>query len=160
MLILRVSWKYLRFWGNKLTIGVFRLRRMELKLIRKIQRQLHQCPPLKIVRKVTTFLSLVAWFLKFILYFLHLCEQLYVLKRKRVKFVWSAAAQRSYELSKEALLSLPVLGIQNYLVWFQNWCSVSPGRSTYCVYATYMHPGFWIPLSEIIILQKLLLFGH
>lgn len=55
--------------------------------------------------------------------FSELCEALYALKR--VKFAWTAAASRSFELLKEALGSPLVLAHSEYSLQFDMYCDAS-----------------------------------
>lgn len=106
--------------------------------------------------------STVASFSKFIFKFSVLCEPLYLLKRKRVKFVWSDAAQTSFERLKQTLISSPVLFIpitvytlNCFLIGVQ-WAQKQSKLTQ--LDRLHMHHVHWILLRETIEQRKECLF--
>lgn len=50
---------------------------------------------------------------------------MYAFIKKRLRFVWSSASQRSFEFLKEALVSSPVLANPSYSLQFDLYCDAS-----------------------------------
>ncbi|GFU74461.1 retrovirus-related Pol polyprotein from transposon opus [Trichonephila clavipes] len=56
-----------------------------------------QMKPPKNAREIATFLGMIGWYQKFIKNYTDLCEPLYRLKGKSVKFIWSNDEQTAFE---------------------------------------------------------------
>ncbi|GFT51058.1 retrovirus-related Pol polyprotein from transposon 17.6 [Trichonephila clavipes] len=70
--------------------------------------------PHKNNREVSKILRMVGWYQKFIQNYADICELLYRLKKKGVKFNWSAEAQDSFNKVKRAITEAPVLQLPNF----------------------------------------------
>lgn len=125
----------LRNAGLTVKLEKCKLLRREIKYLRvKIthviktdseKREVITSMPLPHLKLVNKWERSQAWFSKFIHHFSELCDPLYALKRKRAKFVWSAAVQKSFELLMDALVSPFILVHPNYLVQFELYCDAS-----------------------------------
>lgn len=76
-------------------------------------------------KQVATVSGMIEWLSTLIAYFSELCEPSYALNRKREKFILSAAAKRSFELFKVALVSTSVLAHLDYSLQFEVYCDAS-----------------------------------
>ncbi|GFV51950.1 retrovirus-related Pol polyprotein from transposon 297 [Trichonephila clavipes] len=70
--------------------------------------------PPKNNREVSKFLGMPGWYQKFIPHYADICELLYRIKKKRVKFNWSQEAQDDFNKVKRALTEAPVLQLPNF----------------------------------------------
>ncbi|GFW01721.1 retrovirus-related Pol polyprotein from transposon 297 [Trichonephila clavipes] len=76
-------------------------------------------------KKVSKFLEIAGWYQKFIPQYADICEPLYRLKKKRVKFIWSTEAQDSFDKIKRALTEAPVLQLPNFTEQFNLFTDAS-----------------------------------
>lgn len=83
-------------------------------------------PPPKIAKQLASFLGLVGWYQKFIPAYATICEPLYALKRKRVRYVWSSEAQEAFDKLKTILTSERIiLTTPNYNKQLEVWTDAS-----------------------------------
>lgn len=71
-------------------------------------------PPPKTVRQVMQYLGMTGFFSKYIKDYASICEPLYKLKRKNVKFVWSPECQSAFETLKNCITNPPVLQLADF----------------------------------------------
>lgn len=76
-------------------------------------------------KELARFLGMTSWYSQFIPFYAEICEPLYNLKRKNVKFKWSDLAHRSFEQLKKALTSAPVLQFPDYKKPYAIYCDAS-----------------------------------
>ncbi|GFU93842.1 retrovirus-related Pol polyprotein from transposon 17.6 [Trichonephila clavipes] len=81
--------------------------------------------PPKNIREVSKFLGMAGWYKKFIPKYADICEPLYRLKKKGVKFNWSTVAQDSFDKIKRALTEAPVLQLPNFTEQFNLFTDAS-----------------------------------
>ncbi|GFS86492.1 retrovirus-related Pol polyprotein from transposon 17.6 [Trichonephila clavipes] len=70
--------------------------------------------PPKNSKEVSKFLGMAGWYQKFIPHCADICEPLYRLKKKGVKFNWSTEAHDTFNKVKRALTEAPVLQLPNF----------------------------------------------
>lgn len=70
--------------------------------------------PPRNVKDVMKFLGMIGFFAKYIKNYAEICEPLFRLKRKNVKFVWSAECQSAFETLKDCITNPPVLQLANF----------------------------------------------
>lgn len=103
-------------------------------------------------KQVATSLDIVAWFSKFIPPFSELCEHLYDLMNKRVK--WSVKDRESFQRLKKSLNSPSILDRPNFSVSFEVYYDASSVRVGAVLYQkgalVPMHLGSGIRLNRII----------
>ncbi|GFS86462.1 retrovirus-related Pol polyprotein from transposon 297 [Trichonephila clavipes] len=80
--------------------------------------------PPKHNKEVSKFLGMAGWYQKFIPHYADICEPLYRLKRKGVKFNWSTEAH-AFNKVKRALTEVPVLQLPNFQEQFNLFTDAS-----------------------------------
>lgn len=70
--------------------------------------------PPKNVKQVRQFLGMVGFFAKHIKDYASICEPLFKLKRKNVKFQWSSECQKAFEKLKECITNPPILQLADF----------------------------------------------
>ncbi|GFS88626.1 retrovirus-related Pol polyprotein from transposon 17.6 [Trichonephila clavipes] len=83
---------------------------------------------LKNTRKISKFLVTIGWYQIFIKNYADLCEPLYQLKRKPVKFIWSKEAQTAFEKLKQSVTKAPVLKLPDFSISFELFTDASAVR--------------------------------
>ncbi|GFX76764.1 retrovirus-related Pol polyprotein from transposon 17.6, partial [Trichonephila clavipes] len=81
--------------------------------------------PPKNSKEVSKFLGMAGWYQKFIPKYADICEPLYRLKKKRVKFYWSTETQDSFDKIKRALTEAPVLQLPKFTEQFNLFTDAS-----------------------------------
>ncbi|KAI2664186.1 Retrovirus-related Pol polyprotein [Labeo rohita] len=76
-------------------------------------RAVQEFPVPRNIKEVQQFLGMAGWYHRFVPCFSQVAEPLNALKRKGVKFVWSAQCQDAFNTLKQLLVSPPVLGHPN-----------------------------------------------
>ena len=77
------------------------------------------------VTEIRSFLGLAGYYRRFLENFSKIAAPLTKLTRKNVKFVWSAACEKSFQELKELLTSAPVLALPNETDGFVVYCYAS-----------------------------------
>ncbi|GFS69557.1 retrovirus-related Pol polyprotein from transposon 17.6 [Trichonephila clavipes] len=83
---------------------------------------------LKNTQEISKFLVTIGWHQIFIKNYVDLCEPLYQLKRKPVKFIWSKEAQTAFEKLKQSVTEAPVLKLPDFSISFELFTDASAVR--------------------------------
>ncbi|GFX08914.1 retrovirus-related Pol polyprotein from transposon 17.6 [Trichonephila clavipes] len=88
-------------------------------------RAITEMKPPKNNREVSKCLGMTGWYQKFIPRYADICEPLYQLKKKEVKFNWSREAQDSFDQIKRTLTDAPILQLPNFSEQFNLFTDAS-----------------------------------
>ena len=77
------------------------------------------------VTEIKSFLGLISYYRQFVKNFSKIAAPLTKLTQKNVKFVWSAACEKSFHELKELLTFAPVLALPNETNGFVVYCDAS-----------------------------------